>query len=206
MYALLFLPAAVCFLLPLVNAVVQNHREQRERREAEERRRIKAEAAARAKAERAAQKAAARAARQAEAAAAPRRKRGRPRKNPEPAQEAPAAVPPVPVFKRPETISPSIQGNNAFAGQTVAFTGTLPNMPRAAAIAAVVANGGKAYETMPAGTTLLVVGDNPGMNKLDKADKWIGQVRKITPAQFEAMLKLPLTLTPDQFAAMIAAQ
>lgn len=99
-----------------------------------------------------------------------------------------------------------IHGNNAFAGHTVAFTGTLPNMPRAAAIAAVVANGGKAYETMPAGTTLLVVGDNPGMNKLDKADKWIGQVRKITPAQFEAMLKLPLTLTPDQFAAMIAAQ
>lgn len=99
-----------------------------------------------------------------------------------------------------------IRGNNAFAGQTVAFTGTLPNMPRAAAIAAVVANGGKAYETMPAGTTLLVVGDKPGMNKLDKADKWIGQVRKITPAQFKAMLRLPLTLTPDQFAAMIAAQ
>ena len=206
MYALLFLPAAICFLLPLVNAIVQGCRDRREQREAEERRRIKAEAAAKAKAERAAKKAAARAAREAEAAEAPKRKRGRPRKDPEPAQEAPAAVPPVPVFKRPETISPSIQGNNAFAGQTVAFTGTLPNMPRAAAIAAVVANGGKAYETMPAGTTLLVVGDNPGMNKLDKADKWIGQVRKITPAQFEAMLKLPLTLTPDQFAAMIAAR
>lgn len=209
MYALLFLPAAVCFLLPLVNAVVQNHREQRERREAEERRRIKAEAAARAKAERAAQKAAARAARQAEAAAVPRRKRGRPRKNPEPALEASAAVPPIPVFKRPESVSgaaPIVHGNNAFAGQTVAFTGTLPNMTRAEAIAAVTANGGRAYDTMTAGTTLLVVGDKPGMNKLDKADRWIGQVRKITPAQFDAMLKLPLTLTPDEFAAMIAAR
>lgn len=196
MYALLFLPAAVCFLLPLVNAVVQNHREQRERREAEERRRIKAEAAARA-------------ARQAEAAVAPRRKRGRPRKNPEPAREASATVPPVPVFKRPESVSdaaPIVHGNNAFAGQTVAFTGALPNMTRAEAIAAVTANGGRAYDTMPAGTTLLVVGDKPGMNKLDKADRWIGQVRKITSAQFDAMLKLPLTLTPDEFAAMIAAR
>ena len=137
MYALLFLPAAICFLLPLVNAIVQGCRDRREQREAEERRRIKAEAAAKAKAERVAKKAAARAARQAEAAEAPKLKRGRPRKDPESAQEAPAAVPPVPVFKRPETISPSIQGNNAFAGQTVAFTGTLPNMPRAAAIAAV---------------------------------------------------------------------
>lgn len=209
MYALLFLPAAICFLLPLVNAIVQGCKDRREQREAEERRRIKAEAAAKAKAERATKKAAARATREAEAAEAPKRKRGRPRKNPEPAQEVPAAVPPIPVFKRPESVSgtaPIVHGNNAFAGQTVAFTGTLPNMTRAEAIAAVTANGGRAYDTMPAGTTLLVVGDKPGMNKLDKADRWIGQVRKITPAQFDAMLKLPLTLTPDEFAAMIAAR
>ena len=69
---------------------------------------------------------------------------------------------------------------------------------------AVQDNGGRAFETMPAGTTLLVVGDNPGMNKLDKADRWIAQVRKITPAQFNAMLKQPLTLTPDEFAAFVA--
>lgn len=79
-----------------------------------------------------------------------------------------------------------------FKGQTVSFTGTLydpqgKHVPRAQAMQLVKSMGGKAYETMPAGTTLLVVGDKPGMNKLDKADEWIGQVRKITPAQFFAM-------------------
>ena len=172
------LPALICFALPIINAVVTARRQ----READAARAARAEAKAAAKAERDAQK----------AAAVP-----------------PSDAQPAPICERPENVPaamPSIQGNNAFAGQAVAFTGTLPNMPRAAAIAAVVANGGKAYETMPAGTTLLVVGDNPGMNKLDKADKWIGQVRKITPTQFEAMLKQPLTLTPDEFAAMIAAR
>lgn len=105
--------------------------------------------------------------------------------------------------KRPEIIS-APHGNEAFKGHTVAFTGTLPGMTRREAIAAVQANGGRAFETMPAGTTLLVVGDKPGMNKLDKADKWIDQVRKITPRQFKAMLDQPLTLTPDDFAAMYA--
>lgn len=74
----------------------------------------------------------------------------------------------------------------AFAGHTVAFTGTL-SMPRSQAIELVHQHGGKAYADMPAGTTLLVVGHNPGMKKLDKADRWIGQVRKITEAQFLRM-------------------
>ena len=56
---------------------------------------------------------------------------------------------------------------------------------------------------MPASTTLLVVGDKPGMDKLNKADRWIAQVRKITPAQFDFMLKMPLSLTPDEFAALV---
>ena len=68
---------------------------------------------------------------------------------------------------------------------------------------AVEANGGKAFEDMPASTTLLVVGDKPGMDKLNKADRWIAQVRKITPAQFDFMLKMPLSLTPDEFAALV---
>lgn len=110
--------------------------------------------------------------------------------------------PAEPEAQRPANI-PS-HGNRAFTGQVVSFTGTLPGMKRREAIAAVEANGGKAYADMPAGTTLLVVGDKPGMNKLDKADKWIGQVRKITPAQFKAMLDRPITLTPDEFAAQFA--
>ena len=50
-----------------------------------------------------------------------------------------------------------------------------------------------------------MVGDKPGMCKMDKADEWIGQVRKITAAQFFAMLEQPLTLELDEFAAMFAA-
>lgn len=74
-----------------------------------------------------------------------------------------------------------------FAGQVVAFTGKLSSMTRGAAIQKVIDAGGRAYKTMPAGTTLLVVGSNPGMCKMDKADEWISQVRKITEAQFLAM-------------------
>lgn len=102
-------------------------------------------------------------------------------------------------------IKPKFKGNNAFAGQVVAFTGKLPGMTRREAIQAVQDNGGRAYTKMPVGTTLLVVGDKPGMCKMDKADEWIGQVRKITAAQFFAMLEQPLTLELDEFAAMFAA-
>ena len=73
-----------------------------------------------------------------------------------------------------------------FAGQVVSFTGKL-SITRREAIKKVQDAGGRAYEDMPAGTTLLVVGSKPGMKKMDKADKWIGQVRKVTEAQFLAM-------------------
>lgn len=114
---------------------------------------------------------------------------------------APAAKPEPPKPEAPAIIA---KGNEAFVGQVVAFTGTLPGMKRKEAIAAVVANGGKAYETMTAGTTLLLVGDKPGAHKMDLADRWIGQVRKITPLQFKEMVNQPLTLTPDEFAARFA--
>lgn len=207
MRALLFLPALIPLLLYFTNAVVQERRKARKQREAEERRKAKAEAAARAKAERDAQKAAAKAAREAEAAAQPKRKRGRPRKEPTPVVHQPAPEPIQPQPIRPVTVSAAplpFKGNNAFAGEVVAFTGTLDGMTRAEAIKAVEANGGRAFDTMPADTTILVVGDKPGMNKLDKADRWIGQVRKITQEQFKAKLALPLTLTPDAFAAHFA--
>lgn len=95
-------------------------------------------------------------------------------------------------------------GNNAFAGQTVAFTGTLKNMTRQQAIQAVIDNGGKAFCSMPAGTTMLVVGDKPGTAKLDLAEQRLGQIRKITAEQFDAMLMAPLTVTPEQFAQTFA--
>lgn len=209
MRILLFVPAAIFFLLPLLNRIVQNRREERRQREAADRRRAKAEAAAHVKAECEAQKAAAKAAREAKIATQPKRKRGRPRKTPAPAQDAPTPEHPMPEPIQPErseTVSGALpfKGNNMFARQVVAFTGTLDGMTRAEAIRAVEANGGKAFETMPASTTILVVGDKPGMGKLDKADQWIGQVRKITQAQFKAMLAAPLTLTIDEFAEAFA--
>ena len=91
--------------------------------------------------------------------------------------------------ERPETISKSDEGPRPFRGQVVSFTGKLSSMTRAEAIAAVKAAGGLAYKDMPAGTTLLVVGSNPGQKKQDLYDKWIGQVKKITEAQFMAMLE-----------------
>lgn len=104
------------------------------------------------------------------------------------AQEAPAAAPALEAAtapaQRPETIPAG-----AFSGQVVSFTGKLQSMKRADAIKAVQAAGGRAYADFPAGTTILVVGTNPGQKKQDKYDKWIGQVKKITEAQFLERLK-----------------
>ena len=102
--------------------------------------------------------------------------------------DAAPAEPEVPA-ERPEIISKSDEGPRPFRGQVVSFTGKLSSMTRAEAIAAVKAAGGLAYKDMPAGTTLLVVGSNPGQKKQDLYDKWIGQVKKITEAQFMAMLE-----------------
>lgn len=124
----------------------------------------------------------------------------------EPVSIAPKPAPePQPEPEQRQTPALNVKGNNAFKGHVVAFTGKLPGMTRREAIQAVQDNGGRAYTKMPVGTTLLVVGDKPGMCKMDKADEWIGQVRKITAAQFFAMLEQPLTLELEEFAAMYAA-
>lgn len=140
--------------------------------------------------------------------AAPKRKPGRPRKTPA-QSSAPSAAPPAPVpvpaeelSQPPAYLNPAVNpahpqtgranGNGAFVGQVVSFTGRLPHMTREQAIQAVQLNGGKAFKSMPRYTTILVVGDRPGITKLDHADEWIDHVRKITPAQFNAMLTLPI--------------
>ncbi len=141
-------------------------------------------------------------------AAAPKRKPGRPRKTPA-QSSAPSVAPPAPVPvpaeelpQPPAYLNPAVNpahpqtgranGNGAFVGQVVSFTGRLPHMTREQAIQAVQLNGGKAFKSMPRYTTILVVGDRPGITKLDYADEWIDHVRKITPAQFNAMLTLPI--------------
>lgn len=131
-----------------------------------------------------------------------------PEQTAEPAEQAEPvsiATDPAPELEQRPTPALNVKGNNAFKGHVVAFTGKLPGMTRHEAIQAVQDNGGRAYTKMPVGTTLLVVGDKPGMCKMDKADEWIGQVRKITAAQFFAMLEQPLTLELDEFAALFAA-
>ena len=140
--------------------------------------------------------------------AAPKRKPGRPRKTPA-QSSAPSVAPPAPVPvpaeelpRPPAYLNPAVNpahpqtgranGNGAFVGQVVSFTGRLPHMTREQAIQAVQLNGGKAFKSMPRYTTILVVGDRPGITKLDHAEEWIDHVRKITPAQFNAMLTLSI--------------
>lgn len=116
-----------------------------------------------------------------------------------PAQAAPQAN------AAPALLPGGLRGNNMFGGEIVAFTGTIPGMTRREAMQAVEANGGKAYSTMPAATTLLVVGEKPGSEKLELAERRCGQVRRIDAAHFKFMLEQDLTVTPQEFAACFAA-
>ena len=116
-----------------------------------------------------------------------------------PAQAAPQAN------AAPALLPGGLRGNNLFGGEIVAFTGTIPGMTRREAMQAVEANGGKAYSTMPAAATLLVVGEKPGSEKLELAERRCGQVRKIDAAHFKFMLEQDLTVSPDEFAACFAA-
>lgn len=87
-----------------------------------------------------------------------------------------------------------------FTGEVVAFTGTLPTMTRREAIQATKDRGGCAYETINTRCTLLVVGERPGNNQLDRADNWA--VRKITWKQWFNLAGIPV---PAQSIAKPAA-
>lgn len=230
---LLYLPGIILMLLPILTArrraiaAEQARREQEAERAAiAEQRRQAAERKQAIQAAKAAEREAARAAREAEQQRKQAARLEAARQRAEYAERELAAKREMKALERAQIIPdaepdteptapdnkptapdarPKFKGNNAFAGQVVAFTGRLPGMTRREAIQAVQDNGGRAYTKMPAGTTLLVVGDKPGMCKMDKADEWIGQVRKITAAQFFAMLEEPLTLELEEFAAMFAA-
>ncbi len=230
---LLYLPGIIFALLAILPAVHRANKAERARREQEaertaaaEQRRQDAERRQAIQAAKAAEREAARAAREAEQQRKQAARLEAARQRAEYAERELAAKREMKALERAQIIPdtepdneptepdnkptapdarPKFKGNNAFAGQVVAFTGRLPGMTRREAIQAVQDNGGRAYTKMPAGTTLLVVGDKPGMCKMDKADEWIGQVRKITAAQFFAMLEEPLTLELEEFAAMFAA-
>ena len=210
-YGYLYLPGLIILLIPCIKAFIDAHKEK-----AEMKRKIAAKEsreAARREAIRQhnADIAAAKEAKKAPNDAVPKRKPGRPRKmqppidhygDNSPASE-PADEPPEAPAESPIKIITRC-GNNAFLGQSVSFTGTLPGMTRSEAIKAVQENGGKAFDAMPASTTLLVVGSKPGTRKLDKADEW-PSCKKITPEQFFIMLHQPLTFEPDDFASFLGA-
>lgn len=197
-YAYLFIPAIVCFLLPVLASLYEKHEESVAQKRMIAEKKARDEARREEMLKRNAEKQVAAKAEQAEKPEVAKRKPGRPRKNP-PLEQRAEIIPPAEATVERAEAPTQIVGNNAFAGQVVAFTGTLPGMTRREAIEAVKINGGKAFETMPASTTLLVVGDNPGTGKQDKADNW--SCRRITAEQFFAMLKQPLTFEPDTFEA-----
>jgi len=148
-----------------------------------------AKQAAQEQARRAAQEQAAqeRAARSAQAAAQAPENHSEPE---QPAQEQPEQ-PAAPVLTLNQFTQAAAPAPQPFKGHTVAFTGRLSvsGMTHAQAAAKVKELGGTAFtKEMPSFTTLLVVGENPGMKKQDKADAWISQVKKLTEEQFLDML------------------
>ena len=65
-----------------------------------------------------------------------------------------------------------------FAGEDVAFTGTCPKMNRDAMILHTNRLGGKGWSRVNTRCTLLVIGEKPGSQQLERAAKW--HIRTIT--------------------------
>lgn len=230
-----FVPLFVLYIVIVVgyNAAAVYRREAAERKAQQERERIAAEkrkakemrkqknAEARRKAIEAAKQE-----RAAIIAAQPKKKRGRPRKNPpaeasEPKKRGrPCINPPAELLHAdaiPET-EPNVAKTGAFAGETVAFTGSCPKLQRRYMISHTERLGGKGYETINTRCTLLVVGEKPGKNQLEKAERW--NVPTITweewwqrafasPAVVKPQISekpqitAPALVTLEQFAAIV---
>lgn len=226
-YYLLYLPAVIFFLMPLIPALIASAKARRKEKEREAKR-VAAEAAKQAAAE--ARKAKEEARRAAEAAAAqmPKRKRGRPRKNPAPAPapapsvpaptpapvlaSAPAPVGPVPVpvpAPVPASVPAQSAGRKPFAGEVVAFTGTCPKLEKRYMISHVRRLGGYGFEHINNRCTLLVIGEKPGLDSMTKAERW--KVKTCTWQEwwirafgYEPEPKSPAAMTPDEFTATVA--
>ena len=105
-----------------------------------------------------------------------------------PAQEPEPQQPAAPVLSLDQFAQAAAPAPQPFKGQTVAFTGRLAisGMNHAQARDKVKQAGGTAFEkAMPAFTTLLIVGEKAGMNKLRKAG---GSIKKMNERQFLDML------------------
>lgn len=134
-----------------------------------------------------------------------------PQKAPEPdvSPQSNATHQAKPEAERTETVPAAAR---PFSGEIVAFTGTCLKLDRRAMIAHTARLGGKAYETINTRCTLLVVGEKPGKNQLDRAAKWhtktIAWQEWYTIAFGKNALPAPQDvqgITLDEFAAMIDA-
>lgn len=91
-----------------------------------------------------------------------------------PMQSAPTAPVPAPApdpVKAPAANAPKLFPQT-FAGEAVAFTGTMPTMTRAEAIRATKDRGGSAYERINTHCTLLVIGERAGSQQRERARSW----------------------------------
>ena len=76
--------------------------------------------------------------------------------------------------RREEKPAPAPQNNAAgpFAGETLSFTGKILNFNRQQVIDITERKGGKGRETIRTDCTILVVGNKPGKNQIEQAQKW----------------------------------
>ncbi len=86
------------------------------------------------------------------------------------AKEAQAAQEPA----RQETEQPAGEktSKQPFAGEVLAFTGECPKLQRKDMIYHTKRLGGQAFEAFTTRSTLLVIGEKPGKQKLSKAERW----------------------------------
>jgi len=78
------------------------------------------------------------------------------------------------------------EGGDAFAGETIVFTGSLPTSTRDEATEAIEREGGSVTSSVSGATDLLVVGENPGTRKREAAEE--NDVETIDGAAFERRL------------------
>ena len=96
---------------------------------------------------------------------------------------------------------------SVFAGEDVAFTGTCPKMGRDAMILHTNRLGGKGWSRVNTRCTLLVIGEKPGSQQLERAAKW--HIRTITWQEWfklafgaNALPDPAPELSLDEFAAL----
>lgn len=80
----------------------------------------------------------------------------------------------------------TVEGGDAFADQTIVFTGSLPDRTRTEATELIEREGGNVTSSVSGATDLLVVGDGAGARKQEQAEE--NDVETVPAADFEQQL------------------